>query len=89
MISPFGRNINVQVCRIVSADVINNLEIFNIIEMNKLRRVFEATGEIPDGAAVIVDGDKEAVAVLFEIAAEPPFAEGIAFCLIDKFLLGA
>jgi hypothetical protein len=40
---------NVQVFRIVSPDVTNSLEIFNVSEFNKLRRVSEATGEIPDG----------------------------------------
>ena len=59
MISPLGRDINVQMRRIISADVTYSLEIFNVTEMNKLRRVFEATGEIPDDAAGLIKRNKK------------------------------
>ena len=49
MISPTGRDINVQMCRIVSADVTNSSEMFNATEFNKLRQVLETIDEIPDG----------------------------------------
>jgi hypothetical protein len=59
MISPLGRDINVQMCRIVSADVTNSFEIFNVTEMDELRRAFEATSAIPDDTAGLIKRNKK------------------------------
>jgi hypothetical protein len=75
MISPLGRDIYVQMCRVVSADVTDGLEIFNVIEMNKLHRIFEAAGEIPDDVARLIKRDKKTSPVVGNIPPERALAK--------------
>jgi len=89
MISPLGRDINVQMCRIVSADVSNSLEIFNVTEMTKLRRVCEATGEIPDDAAGLIKRNKKIFPVACNISPEPTLSKRLLFLDAGKVLLCA
>jgi hypothetical protein len=89
MISPMGRDINVQMCRIVSADVTNSLEVFNVTEMNKLRRVFEATGEIPDDATELIKRNKKTSLVVSNISPERAVSKRFFFLAAGKVLLCA
>src|SRR5215472_3954908 len=79
VISPLRRDINVQMCRIISADVTNSLEIFNVSEMNKLRRVFEATGEIPDDAARLIKRNKKTSLVVCNVSPQRAVSKGGLF----------
>jgi hypothetical protein len=84
-----GRNINVQMRRIVSANVSNSFEIFNVTEMDKLRWVVEATREIPDDAAGLIKRNKKTSPVVCNISPEPAFAKRFFFLAAGKFLLCA
>jgi hypothetical protein len=74
-IPPFGRYIDVQMCRIVSADISNELEVLNVTEMNKLRRVCEATGEIPNDAAGLIKRNKKTSAVVCNVSPKPALSK--------------
>src|SRR5689334_18068567 len=79
MIPPLGRDINVQMRRIISADVTYSLEIFNVAEMNELRWVFEATGEIPDDAAGPIKRNKKTSPVVCNISSKRALAKRLFF----------
>jgi len=89
MISPLGRDINVQMRRIISADVTYSLEIFNVTEMNKLRRVFEATGEIPDDAAGLIKRNEKTSPVVCNISPERALSKRFFFLAAGKVLFCA
>jgi|SRR5215472_15157109 len=86
VISPLGRDVNVQMRRIFLADVSNNSEIFNVNEMSKLRRVFEATREIPDDAAGLIKREKKASPVVCNISPEPALSKRVFFLAVGKVL---
>jgi hypothetical protein len=75
--------------RIFPADFGNHSEIFNVTEMSKLRRVFEATGEIPDDAAGLIKRDEEASPVVCNISPEPALSKNVSFLVAGKILLCA
>jgi hypothetical protein len=89
MISPLGSDINVQMCRIVSADITNIFKIFNVTEMNKLRRIFEAAGEIPDDSVRIIKRNKKTSLVVCNISPEPALSKRVLFVFVGKVLLCA
>src|SRR5215831_7721343 len=76
-------------CWIFPADVTNGLEIFNVTEMRELRRVFEASGEIPDDAAGTIKRHKKTSPVVRDISPEPAFSKRVFFLAAGKVLLCA
>src|SRR5262249_13306849 len=77
------RYINMKMCRVVLANILNVPKIRNIIEMSKFRRIFEAACKISDAPGVI-KSNKEAVSMFCNISSERHFTKRLLFFLAAK-----
>src|SRR5262249_19584118 len=82
------RYINMKMCRVVLANILNVPKIRNIIEMGKFCRIFEAACEISDAPAVI-KSNKEAVSMCCNISSERHFTKRLLFFLAAKITSSA
>src|SRR5262249_39915528 len=89
MIPPLRRDIDVQMCGIVAAEIADGLEIFNVTEMGEFRRVLEAACEVPDDESRLIKRNKETIPVSLDISPERSLAEDVFFLLARKKLLCA
>src|SRR5262249_30759046 len=77
------RYINMKMCRVFLAKILNVPKIRNIIEMSKFCRIFEAACEISDAPGVI-KSNKEAVSMFYNISSERHFTKRLLFFLAAK-----
>src|SRR5262249_24796869 len=77
------RYINMKMCRVVLANVLNVPKIPNIFEMSEFCRIFEAAREISDAHGVI-KSNKEAVSMFCNISSERHFTKRLLFFLPAK-----
>jgi hypothetical protein len=82
------RYINMKMCRVVLANVLNVPKIRNIFEMSEFCRIFEAAREISDAHGVI-KSNKEAVSMFCNISSERHFTKRLLFFLAAKITSSA
>jgi hypothetical protein len=82
------RYINMKMCRVGLANILNVPKIRNIIEMNKFCRILNAACEISDASGVI-KGNKEAVSMFYKIPSERDFTKRLLFFLAAKITSSA
>src|SRR5262249_42402179 len=82
------RYINMKMCRVVLANILNVPKIRNIIEMSKFCRIFEAACEISDAPGVI-KSNKEAVSMFCDISSEQHFTKRLLFFRAAKITSSA
>src|SRR5215813_8168189 len=77
------RYINMKMCRVFLANILNVPKIQNIIEMSKFCRIFEAACEISRAPGVI-KSNKEAASMFYNIPSERHFTKRSLFFLAAK-----
>jgi hypothetical protein len=82
-ISKALRYIDMKMCRVVLANILDVPKIRNIIEMSKFCRIFEAACEISD-APGLIKGNKESVSMFCNISSEGHFTKRLLFFLAAK-----
>jgi len=82
------RYINMKMCRVILANILNVPKIRNVVEMIKFCRIFEAACEISDAPGVI-KSNEEAVSMFYNISSEGHFTERLLFFLAVEFTSGA
>jgi hypothetical protein len=82
------RYINMKMCRVVLANILNVPKIRNIFEMSKFCRIFEAACEISDAPGVI-KSNKEAVSMVYNVSSERHFTKRLLFFLAAKITSSA
>src|SRR5262249_25878889 len=80
--------INMKMCRVVLANILNVPKIRNIIEVKKFCRIFKAACEIFDTTGDI-KSNKEAVSMFYNISSERYFTKRLLFFLAAKITSGA
>jgi len=89
MVPPLCRDIDVQMGGIVSAEIANDFEIFNVTEMGEFRWIFEAACEIADGEPEVIKHNKKTVPVSLDISPERSLSKNVLFLFARKKLLCA
>jgi hypothetical protein len=64
------RNINMKMCRISLANILNVTEIRDVVEMTEFRRICQATREISDCAPAAIKRYKKAISMLYGISSK-------------------
>jgi hypothetical protein len=77
------RYINMKMCRVFLANILNVPKIQNIIEMSEFCRIFEAACEISHAPGVI-KSNKEAASMFYNIPSERHFTKRSLFFLAAK-----
>src|SRR5262249_17029453 len=84
MVPPLCRDIDVQMGGIVSAEIANDFEIFNVTEMGEFRWIFEAACEIADGEPEVIKHNKKTVPVSLDISPERSLSKNVLFLFARK-----
>jgi hypothetical protein len=88
-ISILHGNINVQMCGVSFANVVNVPEISDIVEMIQFCWIFETAGEIPHRTAGVIKRNEKAVSMSNYILSQRHLSKGLFFFVAAKMTFRA
>ena len=82
-------NINMKMCRIILANILNVTEIRDVVEIIEFRRIFQATCEISDCTPDVIKRDKKTVSMFYNISAKRHLSKILSFFVGAKITFDA
>src|SRR5215472_9582254 len=82
-------NINMKMCRIILANILNVTAIRAVVEIIEFRRIFQATCEISDCTPDVIKRDKKTVSMFYNISAKRHLSKILSFFVGAKITFDA